>query len=203
MKFSRHVNFAIFRFSYFATAKFRDFAKISLFSVKTIFFFAILCEHNKIYTFPTDNFINISAIDFGAFIYLSTERVTLPPLITGKDLVFFLDRATSPLVTGEFLVSSLYRQRYLAVDQRRIYGAFLYTDTVTELPLRWSFSGRVWNVIHNIYGNHHRVHPPHGEPPHSNHHGVHLPYCEPPPHSAPEPPHGEPTKQWTSTQLTL
>ena len=41
MKFSRHVNFAFLRFAYFATPKFRDFAKIC---IMTHFIFAFLSE---------------------------------------------------------------------------------------------------------------------------------------------------------------
>ena len=107
--------------------------------------------------------------------------------------VFETDSVTSSLINDEFLVPFfiqtelsrrwsptsfwcliIYRQRYLAVDQRPVFGAFLYTDRVispliigeflvpyniqTELSRRWS-SASFWCLLYtdSLAVDHRRV----------------------------------------------
>ena len=58
--------------------------------------------------------------------------------------LLYTDRITSPLITGEFLVSSLYRQNYLAADHRRVFAIF---SIQTELSRRWS-SASFWYLLY-------------------------------------------------------
>ena len=77
--------------------------------------------------------------DFGSFI-IQTE---LPRRWTSARfwlLQYYADRITSPLIIGEILVASLYRQNYLAAEHRRDFGSFIIQ---TELPRRWT-SARFW-----------------------------------------------------------
>ena len=46
--------------------------------------------------------------------------------VSNQNLLLYTDRITSPLITGEFWVSSLYRQNYLAADHRRDFRYFVY-----------------------------------------------------------------------------
>ena len=80
--------------------------------------------------------------DFG-FFFIQTE---LPRRWSSARFWFLLykDRITSPLIIGEILASSLYRQNYLAADHWRDFGFFFIQ---TELPGRWS-SARFWLLLY-------------------------------------------------------
>ena len=61
------------------------------------------------------------------------QRLVIKPKSSVALLVALSDRITSPLNIGEILVSSLYRQNYLAAEHRRDFGFFTIQ---TELPRR-------------------------------------------------------------------
>ena len=89
---------------------------------------------------------NYLAADYRRVFGFFFVRTKLPRRWSSASFSFLLytDRITSPLIIGEFLVSSLYRQNYLAADHRRVVAIFFIQ---TELSRRWS-SASFWYLLY-------------------------------------------------------
>ena len=73
-----------------------------------------------------------SPVSFCFLLYTELPRRWSP---ASFGFLLYTDRITSSLITGEFLVSSLCRQNYLAADHRRVFGIFFIQR---ESSRRWS-----------------------------------------------------------------
>ena len=95
----------------------------------------LAADHRRVFVFFfIQNYLAADHRPVFGFFFIQTE---LPRRWSPASFWYLLytDRITSLLITGEFLLSSLYRQNYLAADHRRVFGIFFIQR---ESPRRWS-----------------------------------------------------------------